>query len=113
MLQNVEYTSKPELYIYERANGMAYITLADNIREGVNANGDDCWYCDLYMMVLSDNDNMAQRLEKSFDLFLAKAKADEAKREAAELNREPTAEERMEAQVMYTALMTDTLLEEG
>ena len=30
--------------------------------------------------------------------------------EAEEANREPTAEERIEAQVMYTALMTDTLL---
>ena len=30
----------------------------------------------------------------------------------AEASREPTAEERIEAQVMYTALMTDTLLVE-
>ena len=91
---------------------MAHITLSDNVHEGVNATGDDCWYCDLYMMVLPDHEQMAQRLEKSFGLFLAKAKADEAEREEAELNREPTAEERIEAQVMYTALMTDTLLME-
>ena len=32
--------------------------------------------------------------------------------EEREANREPTAEERIEAQVMYTALMTDTLLME-
>lgn len=32
--------------------------------------------------------------------------------EEAEAMRDPTAEERIEAQVMYTALMTDTLLEE-
>lgn len=32
--------------------------------------------------------------------------------EAREAMREPTAEERIEAQVMYTALMTDTLLME-
>lgn len=32
--------------------------------------------------------------------------------EEAEKHREPTAEERIEAQVMYTALMTDTLLGE-
>lgn len=32
--------------------------------------------------------------------------------EESEANREPTVEERIEAQVMYTALMTDTLLME-
>lgn len=32
--------------------------------------------------------------------------------EEAEANREPTFEEKIEAQVIYTALMTDTLIEE-
>lgn len=92
MLQNVEYSNKPERFIYERANGMAHITLADNIREGVNAADEDCWFCDLYMMVLPDSDNMAQRLEKSYDLFLAKAKLDEAERERSKTDNQPTAE---------------------
>ena len=39
------------------------------------------------------------------------AKAEE-ERQRAEQEAMPTAEERIEAQVMYTALMTDTLLEE-
>ena len=39
------------------------------------------------------------------------AKAEEDRRRA-EQEAMPTAEERIEAQVMYTALMTDTLLEE-
>lgn len=92
MLQNVEYSNKPERFIYERANGMAHITLADNIHEGVNAADEDCWFCDLYMMVLPDSDNMAQRLEKSYDLFLAKAKLDEAEREHSKTDNQPTAE---------------------
>lgn len=92
MLQNVEYSNKPERFIYERANGMAHITLADNIREGVNAVDEDCWFCDLYMMVLPDSDNMVQRLEKSYDLFLAKAKLDEAERERSKTDNQPTAE---------------------
>lgn len=74
MLKNVEYSNKPERFIYERANGMAHITLADNIREGVNAADENCWYCDLYMIVLPDNDNMAQRLERSYEKFLEKQK---------------------------------------
>ena len=37
---------------------------------------------------------------------------EEIERQAAEMpDPEPTPEERMEAQVLYTALMTDTLLE--
>lgn len=40
----------------------------------------------------------------------AEAERTQREMEEAEANREPTAEERMEAQVMYTALMTDTLL---
>ncbi len=44
---------------------------------------------------------------------IAEAERMQRETEEAEANREPTAEERMEAQVMYTALMTDTLLEEG
>lgn len=40
----------------------------------------------------------------------AEALKAQAEAEAAETNREPTTEERIEAQVMYTALMTDTLL---
>lgn len=42
----------------------------------------------------------------------AQAKAERAEMERIEAMREPTAEERIEAQVMYTALMTDTLLME-
>ena len=42
----------------------------------------------------------------------AEAARQQAEIEAEESNREPTFEERMEAQVMYTALMTDTLIEE-
>lgn len=42
----------------------------------------------------------------------AEAARMQAEYEEYEANREPTAEERIEAQVMYTALMTDTLLEE-
>lgn len=40
----------------------------------------------------------------------AEAERTRREMEEAEANREPTAEERIEAQVMYTALMTDTLL---
>lgn len=87
MLQNVEYSNKPERFIYERANGMAHITLADNIHEGVNASNEDCWFCNLYMMVLPDSDNMVQRLERSYDKFLAKAKADEAETKRKEQNK--------------------------
>ena len=42
----------------------------------------------------------------------AEAARQQTEIEAEEVNREPTFEERMEAQVMYTALMTDTLLME-
>lgn len=42
----------------------------------------------------------------------AQAQAELAEMERMEALREPTAEERIEAQVMYTALMTDTLLME-
>lgn len=42
----------------------------------------------------------------------AEAARQQAEIEAEEANREPTFEERMEAQVMYTALVTDTLIEE-
>lgn len=111
MLQNVEYTSKPELYIYERANGMAHITLADNVREGVNENGEDCWYCDLYMMVLPDSDNMAQRIERSYEIFLAKAKADEMEKKRAEENQEPTADERIRQLEEQNAILLECLLE--
>lgn len=111
MLQNVEYTNKPELYIYERANGMAHITLADNIREGVNANEEDCWYCDLYMMVLPDSDNMAQRIERSYEVFLAKAKADEADKKRAEANSEPTAAERIHQLEEQNTMLLECLLE--
>ena len=41
----------------------------------------------------------------------AAALAEQAEMECMEAEREPTAEERIEAQVMYTALITDTLLE--
>lgn len=43
----------------------------------------------------------------------AEALAAQREAEEREANREPTAEERIQAQVMYTALMTDTLLMEG
>lgn len=43
---------------------------------------------------------------------IAQAEAERAEYERQEALREPTAEERIEAQVMYTALMTDTLLME-
>lgn len=42
----------------------------------------------------------------------AEAMAEQARMEAEEAMREPTFEERLEAQVLYTALMTDTLIEE-
>lgn len=42
----------------------------------------------------------------------AEVHAAQAEAERMEAQREPTFEERMEAQVMYTALMTDTLLME-
>lgn len=43
---------------------------------------------------------------------IAQAEAAQAEAERQEAMREPTVEERIEAQVMYTALMTDTLLME-
>lgn len=43
---------------------------------------------------------------------IAEAERMQREMEEAETNREPTVEERIEAQVMYTALMTDTLLED-
>lgn len=58
----------------------------------------------------------AEPLQADSKYFLAdneayrQAKADE-ERKRAEQEAIPTAEERIEAQVMYTALMTDTLLE--
>lgn len=45
--------------------------------------------------------------EEEAEVLRAQAEAEER-----EANREPTTEERIEAQVMYTALMTDTLIEE-
>lgn len=42
----------------------------------------------------------------------AEAERMQREMEEAEANREPTFEEKIEAQVMYTALMTDTLIEE-
>lgn len=42
----------------------------------------------------------------------AEMEAERIRIEEEEANREPTDEERIEAQVMYTALMTDTLLME-
>lgn len=61
---------------------MAHITIADNIREGVNEQNEDRWFCDLYTLVINDTDNMAQRLKRSFDVFLAKAKAEAEQEEA-------------------------------
>lgn len=111
MLQNVECTNKPELYIYERANEMAHITLTDNVREGINENGENCWYCDLYMMVLPDSDNMAQRIERSYKVFLAKAKEDEANRRLEEANRKPAADERIRQLEEQNTILLECLLE--
>lgn len=93
MLHNVEYASKPELYVYERNRGMACITLADNIREGVNANDEDCWFADLYMIEMPDNDNLAERLERNYRKFLEHAKEIESR----QVERKPTVEERIVA----------------
>ena len=93
MLRNVEYSTRPERYVYEQFNGMAHLTLADNIHEAVNDNGEDCWLCDLYMIVLPDTDNMAQRLERSYEAFLAKAKAEEEETKAGKVTTEERVEE--------------------
>lgn len=93
MMRNVEYSTRPERYVYEQFNGLAHLTFADNIRETVNENGEDCWLCDLYTLVLRDTDNMVQRLERSYDAFLAKAKAEEAETKAGKVTTEERVEE--------------------
>lgn len=108
MLRNVEYSDKPERFIYQRLNGMAHITIADNIREGVNEQNEDRWFCDLYTLVINDTDNMAQRLERSYELFLAKAKA-EAERE--ETVKKQSDEERIKQLQEQNSMLMECLLE--
>lgn len=80
---------------------MAHITIADNIREGVNEQNEDCWFCDLYTLVINDTDNMAQRLERSYELFLAKAKAEAEREETAE---KQSGEERIKKPIQPTTI---------
>lgn len=107
MLRNVEFSERPERLLYEeRDNLYAMLTMADNIREGVNPEGNDVWYADLYTLTLTKTDALYEQAQQNFELFLEEAKRKDA------IVPPPTEDEKRDAQILYTALMTDTLIEE-
>lgn len=98
MMSNSEFSEKPSLYeIYDR-DGTVQIELHDNIHEGINAQGEPCWYADIYFIVVGKTGNIAQRIEHNFDAYLALAKSKDAEAEA-------------KRQIEETALTTEEITE--
>lgn len=60
------------------------VELHDNIHEGVNAQGEDCWFADIYYLEVGATGNLAQRIEKNYSAYLALAKAEEARAQERE-----------------------------
>lgn len=98
MLQNVVYQDRPDDLVYEVYDGAVHLTFADNVHEDIDENGEECWVCDLYTLVMPETPNLQERIEANFDLFLDKAKAEDAKAAA-------------EAELAASRLSFDDLLE--
>lgn len=82
MMRNAEFSEQPSLFEIHENHGVVQIELHDNIREGINAQGDPCWYADIYFMVVGKTDNLAKRIERNFDAYLAMAKQKDAEQKA-------------------------------
>lgn len=82
MMQNSEFSEQPMLFEIHEHYGKVQIELHDNIREGVNAQGDQCWFADIYYLETGKTANLAQRVERNFGAYLALAKKKDAEEEA-------------------------------
>ena len=103
MMRNAEFSEQPSLFeIYEN-NGTAQIELHDNIHEGMTAQGEPCWFADIYYMVVGKTENLAQRIEHNFAAYLTLAKQKEA---------EQRARDEIEATRLTTDEMTEMLADQ-
>lgn len=75
MLRNAEFTERPvQFRLEQHDNNEVVLVLHDNIHEGTNVEGEQCWYADIYYLTLQGTDNLHDRIANNFDAFLAKAK---------------------------------------
>lgn len=98
MTLNSEFSEQPRLFEIHENHGKVQIELHDNIREGVNAQGEQCWFADIYYLSTGNTANLAQRIERNFNAFLTLAKAKDADAEA-------------KRQIEETALTTEEITE--
>lgn len=103
MMRNSEFSEQPLLFEIHEHNGKVQIELHDNIREGVNTHGEPCWCADIYYLETGKTTNLAQRIERNFDAYLALAKKKDAEEEE---------KKRVEETRLTTDEITETLADQ-
>lgn len=82
MMPNAEFSERPSLFEIHENHGVVQIELHDNIREGMTAQGEPCWFADIYFAVVGKTENLTKRIERNFNAYLTMAKQKEAEQRA-------------------------------